>query len=122
MNFNDNIEEILAKIDKLEGEVNSSNSKNGLLKWIQDIDELNKEVALKNECTKVYSGNLEKEADDIEKSIQTQLMAQQKIKEVCKELKNDINEIDSIRNKTEKNHEGRMQKIQKNYNEVRKNF
>jgi tRNA C32,U32 (ribose-2'-O)-methylase TrmJ len=118
MIFDEKIDDIIQNLTTFEKEIDSNSNKNNLLKWIQDIDELNKEIALKVECTKVYSGNLEKESDDIEKDVQTQLMTQQKIKELCKELKKDINEIDSIRVKTEKNHEERMQKIQNNYNEV----
>ena len=116
--FDENIEDILKNLSEFEKDLNSNPTKNNLLKWIQDIDNLNKEVALKVECTKVFSTNLEKDSDNIEKDLHTQLMTQQKIKELCKELKNDITEIDSIRAKTEKNHEERMQKIQNNYNEV----
>jgi uncharacterized membrane protein YhiD involved in acid resistance len=118
MNFESRLEEMLQNLDDFESEVNSSSDKSTLTNWIREIDELNKEVALKNECTKIYSKNFEKDAEVVEEEIQTHLMAQDRLKNMCKELKNEIKEIESIKEKTVQNHNERMKSITKNYNEV----
>ena len=118
MDFESGIDEMIEKLTTFENDLESKSNKTDLLKWINEISELNKEVALKTECTKVFRLNCEKDAEASEKDIQTHLMKQQKIKDICKELKKDIKEIDTIRAKTEKNHIERMEKIQNNYDEV----
>lgn len=118
MDFDIEFTEMINGLDDLQTKIESNSDKSALLSMIKEIDELNKEVALKNECTKIYAKKFETEYETIEEEIQTQHLTQDRLKVLCKELKNEIKEIEGIKNKTEQNHLERMDNINKNYNEV----
>ena len=118
MQFESEIEELKGILSEYQSVLESNPKKSDLMGWMLQMSELNKEVALKTECTTIFAGNIEREMDEVEKQIHSEKVLNQNLKKLCKDIRTDIIEIDDIRRKTEKNHGERMAKIQKNYEEV----
>lgn len=115
---NPNLPELSEKLTSLDKDIETIEKSKELYILLQRLDLLNKEVSMKVQCCKIQEEKLQRDIQNSEIEKEQENERVRLYKEHCRTLKQEIGEVESIKEKTRVNHENRMGQINKNFEEV----
>lgn len=107
------------KLTLLDADLDSSDDPKDLFQILRKLDSLNKEVSMKVQCCKVEEEKLQRVIRSSQVNKEKEEERLDNFKEHCRTLKQELKEVEGIKEKTRVNHENRMEQINNNFKQVR---